>query len=116
LSANDIDGVAGFVAHAAELDPAIRDRVVRLANLALSEAEYLIQHGDPRLKASIISKFMTILAKEMNVKAQDEEMEAVKRSLADLRQAFMDRDGMVGEVDTSGGAVKDTPEVDNGSI
>lgn len=107
--ADSDDYVATFVAQAAELDPAIRMRVINLANLALNEAEFLIRHGEPRMKATIVRSFMTVFAKQMQVKKVDEEIEQLKEALQVLTTAVMGYKPAELVVDVNSDATADGP-------
>jgi hypothetical protein len=110
----DEDSVSGFIAQAAELDPAVRERVIGLANLAIDQAEYLMRHGDPRVQVTIVRSFMTILAKQMQVKKVDGEIELLKVALGELTEAVMGyKQQEAGEIsvrDPNSDAVTDGPQ------
>lgn len=80
---------AALIAQTASIDPKLRPRMIALADLALKEAEYFIIHGDPRTKAAMINKFLSVLATQMQVKQQDEEMNELKAALEELRNAVV---------------------------
>lgn len=80
-----------LLGEAASLDPAIRDRVISLANLALDEAEFLIKFGDPVMKSKLIGSFMTTFAKHMRTQDTNNEMDELRKQLDLLTQAVHGR-------------------------
>lgn len=99
--------VPDMMATAASLDPNLRDRVIKLANQALDQAEFIMAHGDPKSKAAITREFLGVFKKHMETQGQNEEIEALKTGLRDLTAAVMNRV----KVD---GVVIDIPEGDEG--
>lgn len=75
---------SNLLGQAANLDPAIRERVISLANLALDHAEFLIKHGDPNMKARLLQTFMTTFAQHMRTKETDTELEDMRKQLSIL--------------------------------
>lgn len=80
-----------YLAEAASLDPAIRARVIALANNVLDEAEYLIKYGDPNMKSSLVRSFMTSFAKHMRTEDTNQETEKLRGELERLRNAVVSR-------------------------
>lgn len=80
-----------LLGEAASLDPAIRDRVISLANMALDEAEFLIKFGDPVMKSKLIGSFMTTFAKHMRTQDTNNEMEDLRKQLDLLTEAVHGR-------------------------
>lgn len=79
------------VAEAASLDPAIRSRVLALANLALDEAEYLIRYGDPSMKSSIIRTMMVAFAKHLRAEETNNEIERLKLEMQAIQAIMLGR-------------------------
>lgn len=75
----------------ASLDPEIRDRVRRLANLAMDQAEYVLKHGDPRSKQAIMRTFISSFAQHMKVEQVNEDIEEMKKAMVALRQEVLGR-------------------------
>lgn len=80
-----------LLASVAELDPNIRNRVLRMAHKALDRAEYLMEHGDPRMQATIIKEYLKIFGKHLEVKKGNDEVELLRAALEELREAVMAR-------------------------
>lgn len=80
-----------LIADVASLDPLIRQRVLALADMALSEAEFTIRHGDPSMKASLIRTFMAAMAKHLQSKDANQEIEELRAQLEALKDAVMGR-------------------------
>ena len=80
-----------LLASVAELDPNIRNRVLRLANRALDEAEFLMEHGDPRTKAMVIKEYLKIFGKHLETKKANDEVELLRQSLEHLRELVVSR-------------------------
>lgn len=80
-----------LLGEAATLDPAIRQRVIALANMALDEAEHLIKFGDPNMRSRLIQSFMTTFAKHMNTKDTNDELEELRREMIKLQSMVMGR-------------------------
>lgn len=80
-----------LIADVASLDPLIRQRVLALADMALSEAEFTIRHGDPAMKASLIRTFMAAMAKHLQSKDANQEIEELRAQLEALKDAVMGR-------------------------
>lgn len=80
-----------LLASVAELDPNIRNRVLRLANKALDRAEFLMEHGDPKMQALVIREYLKIFGKHLETKKANDEVELLRQSLNELREAVMAR-------------------------
>lgn len=78
-----------LLASVAELDPDIRNRVLRLAHKALDRAEFLMEHGDPRMQATVIREYLKIFSKHIETKKANDEIELLRLALAELRQQVM---------------------------
>lgn len=104
-----------MIGQAFELDESLRDRVIKLAHMALNEAEMMIKHGDPAMKSRIINQFLRTFSKYMEQKGTNDEIEHIKGVLEDLRGAVMGRipgELGVGDVDGEGMMSEDEVEVD----
>lgn len=77
-----------LLAIAAE-DEALKRRVLKLANAALKQAEFMLEHGDRQAKMMVTNKFLAIFAKAMDSKQVDEEMDELKKAVAALSEAIM---------------------------
>ncbi len=80
-----------LLGEAASLDPAIRERVITLANMALDQAEFLMKHGDPIMKGKLIQSFMTTFAKHMRTQDTNDEMEELRNQMRILQAAVLGR-------------------------
>lgn len=80
-----------LLASVAELDPGVRARVLRLAHKALDRAEFLMSHGDPKTQQVIIREYLKIFGKHLETKKANDEVEALRGALEELRQAVMSR-------------------------
>ena len=80
-----------LLASVAELDPNIRQRVLRLAHKALDKAEFLMEYGDPKMQQTVIREYLKIFSKHIETKKANDEVELLRRSLEELRQAVMAR-------------------------
>lgn len=86
------DPTALLLAQAATIDPSLRSRVIALANAALDEAEYLMEHGDPRMKAMLIRNFMSVFSRNLRAeKETSEEFDELKKSFEQLRRDMFGR-------------------------
>lgn len=85
------DAAGNILGEAASLDPAIRERVIALSTLALDQAEHLIKHGDPAMRARLIGAFMTTFAKHMRTQETNEEIDELRVQLRELTAAVMGR-------------------------
>lgn len=80
-----------LLASIAELDPGIRQRVLRLANKALDRAEYLMEHGNPQMQAIVIREYLKIFGKHLETKKSNDEIELLRTELVRLREAIHSR-------------------------
>lgn len=80
-----------LLGQAASLDPAIRERVLNLANMALDQAEFLIKHGDPVMKGRLIQSFMVTFSKHMRTQDTDDELEKLRIQLEVLQGLVLGR-------------------------
>lgn len=81
------DTTGNLLGQAASLDPAIRERVINLANLALDRAEFLMRHGDPIMQGKLLQSFMTTFAQHMRTQDTNDELEKLRQDLAELTAA-----------------------------
>lgn len=79
----------GLVAEAATLDPAVRTRVLALANRALDEAEYLMQYGDPNMRGQVVRTFITAFGKHLRAEETHNELDDLRKSLDELKMAML---------------------------
>jgi len=80
-----------LLASVAELDPNIRNRVLRMAHKALDKAEFLMEHGDPKTQQLIIREYLKIFGKHLETKKANDEVELLRASLNELREAVQSR-------------------------
>ena len=80
-----------LLASVAELDPDIRNRVLRMAHKALDKAEFLMEHGDPKMQAIIIREYLKVFGKHMETKKANDEVELLRSALNELREAVQMR-------------------------
>lgn len=78
---------AELMAQAALQDDALHQRIIDLANRSLDHAEFIMEHGDPRVKAQITRQFLTIFARQLTAKEANEEIEELKRAVQELAQS-----------------------------
>lgn len=107
--------IADAIGQAIQLDDQLRSRVIRLANRAIDQAEFLMEHGDPRTQQMIIKTYLTSFNKYMEVRDENSEIVQLKRALEDLTALVRGRvpgelgTGMEDEVDGEGGGEVDRP-------
>lgn len=95
-----------LLGEAASLDPAIRERVINLATMALDHAEFLMKHGDPQMKSKLISSFLTTFSKHMRTQETNEEINVLREQLTVLTQAVLGhKPGELDGTDGEDGAV-----------
>lgn len=83
---------ASLLGQVAAVDPALRGRVIALANQALDEAEFLMVHGSPQVKTAIMRQFLSVFSKHLEAKEQDEELQQMRREWAALQEKIMGRE------------------------
>lgn len=76
-----------LLASVAELDPGIRNRVLKMAHRALDKAEFLMEHGDSKMQAMVIREYLKIFGKHLETKKANDEIELLREELVKLRQA-----------------------------
>lgn len=82
---------ADLLYSAAELDPTVKHRVLRLADKVLERAEFLLEHGDPRTQQLVIKEYLKIFSKHLEVKNANSEVEELRAALAALTQLVLNR-------------------------
>lgn len=108
---------AQLIGQVAALDENLRNRILKLAHASLDEAEFLMEHGDPRMKAGLVRSFMQVFSKYLDAKQADDEIESLKAAMAEVREAVMGRvpgQGGVVALDESEVATVDSPPVVGG--
>lgn len=104
------DPAAELLGQVAALDETLRDRVIKLAHKSLDEAEYMIMHGDPRMKAALMRSFMQTFSKYLSAKEHNDELDEIKKSVIELREAVLGR-SLAPEPTEVGDAEADKPDV-----
>lgn len=85
------DPASELLGQVAAIDESLRSRVIALAHASLDEAEFLIKHGDPKMKAGLVRNFLQVFSKYLSAKEQDEEMQEIRRAVMELREAVVGR-------------------------
>lgn len=102
-----------LIGEAFELDETLRIRVIRMAHMALDEAEFMIKHGDPMMKGRVINQFLKTFSKYMEHKGSNDEIEQLRTMLEQLRVLVLNREpGELGIGNGEGDMVVDEVEVD----
>lgn len=92
------------------LDPQLRARVMRLANMALDEAERTLVMGDPRSKQMVMRGFVQAVTKHLSHSEQNDEVEALRKEMETLRELVIGR--VPGEIVVVNDEVEGGVEVD----
>lgn len=104
------DIAAELLASQAALDPTLRARVMRLANLSLDHAENMMLHGDPKTKSLIANTLLKAMTQEIKRSETNDEIETLKIALAALTDAVI---GYVPEILEIEAGDDDEVEVDS---
>lgn len=98
--------VAAMAAVVAD-DDRLRQRIVKLVDLALDEAENILKNGVPAHKGPIIRALTTAMAARLKTEEANQEIEELRGQIKELNQAI--REGMTQMAPTAPELTPDLP-------
>jgi hypothetical protein len=70
------------------IDSDLQDRANKFLHTALTRAEYLMEHGSPRVQEALITKFVSAIVKESKDKNTDEELDQLRDEVRAMNESI----------------------------
>lgn len=81
--------IAGAMAEVIATDPDLKSRISKLARRALREAEWVLDHGDPAAKNTVIRTLLPAMVKESVASDDEQRLKELESLVSDMRTQMM---------------------------